>query len=175
MLGKALRWGADKIVFLDDDVSWRPEDLVAIIQAEGQVVAGTYRFKCEEETYMGKPYVGERGHPIVRATDGAVRMHCIPAGFMRVNRSVVDAIWDRYPWLRIRGEDGIKNVDLFNHGAFNGIWFGEDYAFCRRCIEMEIDVWCLPNMDIDHNGRDQVFHGNYHRYLTNYKPERLAA
>lgn len=175
MLGKALRWGADKIVFLDDDVSWRPEDLVAIITAEGDVVGGTYRFKCEEERYMGKPFVGERGHPMVRSTDGAVQMLAMPAGFLRVTRDLVERMWERFPWLRIRADDGIKNLDLFNHGAYQGVWFGEDYAFCRRCVEMEVDVWCLPDMDVDHNGRDEVFRGNYHRYLSTYKPERKAA
>lgn len=49
MLRKALDAGADQIVFLDHDVSFPPEALLKLIQTEGDVVAGTYRFKRDEE------------------------------------------------------------------------------------------------------------------------------
>lgn len=174
MLGKALRWGAEQIVFLDDDVSFRPQDLLTIIQAVGPVVGGTYRYKIDEEKYMGKPILGPRGHPMVRSTDGAVEMLCLPAGFLRVTRDFVERVMDTYPALMITA-DGNRNVDLFNHGAYGGVWFGEDYAFSRRCNEMDVPIWCPPDMQLDHHAKDAVFHGNYHRYLLTYKPEQKAA
>ena len=42
MLRKALDAKADVIVFIDHDVSWKPQDLVTLIQTEGDVVAGLY-------------------------------------------------------------------------------------------------------------------------------------
>ena len=173
MLGKALKWGADQIIFLDDDVSWEPSALLRLIEADGDVVGCTYRYKIDEEKYMGKPFVGPRGHPLVRA-DGAVHMLGMPAGFLRVTRAAVERFMEAYPDLMITA-DGNRNVDLFNHGAMGGVWYGEDYAFCRRWIQIDGDVWCLPNLDIDHNGRDKVYRGNYHRYLSTYKPVKEAA
>src|ERR1700675_4256092 len=35
----------DMICFLDYDVSFRPEDMLRLLTAKGEVVCGTYRFK----------------------------------------------------------------------------------------------------------------------------------
>jgi len=41
MLRKALDAKADVIVFIDHDLSWRPADMLKLIETEGDVVAGT--------------------------------------------------------------------------------------------------------------------------------------
>lgn len=61
MLRKALDAKADHIIFIDHDISFSPIDIVRLIQAEGDVVAGTYRFKKDEESYMGRPMYGDSG------------------------------------------------------------------------------------------------------------------
>ncbi len=53
MLRSALDAKADVIVFLDYDMSWDPGDLVKLLETEGDVVAGTYRPKIDDEQYMG--------------------------------------------------------------------------------------------------------------------------
>jgi hypothetical protein len=67
MLRAALDAKADVIVFLDYDVSWQPEDLLKLIETEGDVVAGTYRCKTEdgptEEFYMGTWETHPNFHP----------------------------------------------------------------------------------------------------------------
>jgi hypothetical protein len=80
MLRKALDAKADIIVFLDYDLSFPPDALVKLLQTEGEVVAGTYRFKADEEKYMGRLVEDARGRPIVRE-DGCVKAELIPAGF----------------------------------------------------------------------------------------------
>ena len=49
LLRKAVTAKADVIVFIDYDLSWDPKDLLTLIETEGDVVAGTYRFKKDEE------------------------------------------------------------------------------------------------------------------------------
>ena len=49
MLRKALDAKADVIVFIDHDVSWKPQDLLTLIETKGDVVCGTYRFKKDDE------------------------------------------------------------------------------------------------------------------------------
>lgn len=188
MLGKALKWGADVIVFIDDDVSWGPDDLVRLIETEGDVVGGNYRYKTDDEVrFMGKPFLGEKGHPIVRASDGAVMMMALPAGFLKVTRAGVLRFLEAYPHLRMNWHDDELNVDLFNHGVFNGTWFGEDFAFCRNWLSLGGDIWCVPGLDLVHNSRayfgkggltwvpEKAYPSNYHDYLTSYQPERKAA
>lgn len=163
MLRKALDASATDIVFIDQDVSWRPQDMVKLLSTEGAVVAGTYRFKTTTEEYMGAVFSGENGTPVVRA-DGAIKAHRIPAGFLRVTRAAVNRFMEKYPLL-CYGEYCRPFVDLFNHGAHDRQWFGEDYAFSRNWIDIGGEIWVVPDMNINHHGADEVFEGNFHEYL----------
>jgi hypothetical protein len=97
--------------------------------------------------------------------DGCVHMVCVPAGFLKVTRQAINKIIRAHPELCF-GEESAPIVDLFQHGAHKGLWFGEDYAFCRRWNEMQEQVWVIPDLNITHHDKDVAFPGNYHRYLT---------
>jgi hypothetical protein len=177
MLRKAMDAKADAVVFLDDDVSWEPPALVKLIETEGQVVAGTYRFKCEEEAYMGRLFSDERGRPIVR-DDGCVRAEWAPAGFLKVTRHAVDIFMGAYPELAY-GPRYAPLIDLFNHGAHEGVWWGEDYSFSRRWNECAGELWTIPDLAISHwvqvkDAPDREYPGNYHRYLLRQQPPKWA-
>lgn len=164
MLRKALDAGADRIVFIDHDVSWDPINLVQLILADGQFVMGTYRFKQDEEEYMGQLLHDNDGSPLCRE-DGALSTYTGPAGFLRINRSAINRLIERYPDL-CYGERHAPHFDLFNHGAYKFTWWGEDYAACRRWVDIGGEIWTLPNMNINHHGADgTVFRGNLHEFL----------
>lgn len=164
-LHKALAAGADAVVFIDDDVSWQPDAILRLLKADGDVVAGTYRFKKagEPEEYMGAVVTKDDGTPVVRA-DGCIEAHSIPAGFLKVTREGVNRFMREWPEL-LYGEICAPYVDLFNHGAHGGVWYGEDYAFARRWREKCGKVWLIPNLQIDHHAADAVFPGNFHQFL----------
>jgi glycosyltransferase involved in cell wall biosynthesis len=163
MLRKALDAKADIIVFLDYDLSFPPDALVKLIETEGEVVCGTYRFKADEEKYMGRLAEDERGRPIVRE-DGCVKADWIPAGFLKVTATAIDAFMGAYPELCF-GPRYAPSVDLFNHGAHEGVWWGEDYAFSRRWKELGGEIWTIPDLDLTHHSKDKAFPGNYRKFL----------
>lgn len=163
MLRKALDAKADLIVFLDHDLSWDAPDLLALLQTEGDVVAGTYRFKQDKEEYMGELWPSADGRPIVRA-DGCVRAKTIPAGFLKITALGVHKFMSGYPHL-VYGRKYHPYIDLFNHGAHEGIWYGEDYAFCRNWNALENEIWTIPNLNITHWAGETPYPGNYHEYL----------
>lgn len=176
---KALDAKADIIVFIDHDVSFDPEDMVKLLKAEGDVVGGTYRCKVEEIQYMGaiythmvgvKCYCGETDHaaimdgrPLIRK-DGAIKARTLPAGFLKVTTTCLDKFMRSYPEL-CYGPQYNLSVDLFNHGAHEGIWWGEDYAFCRRWEDCGGENWLLPDLNIHHWEGDKAYEGNYHQFL----------
>jgi len=168
MLRAALDAKADVIVFIDYDVSWRPEDLLKLIETEGDVVAGTYRCKTEEgptaEFYMGTWETNPDFTPVVRASDGAISAKIIPAGFLKVTKEAVDSFMVAYPEL-CYGPMYHQSVDLFNHGVHERIWWGEDYSFARRWKEKCGDIWLVPDLSIDHHAKDKVYEGNLHKFL----------
>lgn len=163
---KALDTLPDAIVYIDDDVSWRPEDLVRLIQCPEDVVGGTYRFKKPEVEYMGCLITNDEGRPIVRAdgNDGLISAKWMPSGFLKITAHAIDKFMKAYPHLNC-GPAYHPTPDLFNHGAHEGIWYGQDYAFCRNYAAKCGPVWLMPDLNLDHHRGGEVFAGNYHEYL----------
>lgn len=163
MLRKALDAKADVIVFIDYDVSWRPGDLLKLVETKGDVVAGFYRYKKAEEEYMGALITDEDGLPQVRA-DGALRGYRAPAGYLKITKEAVTHFMRSYPEL-IYGVAFNPCVDLFNHGAHKGIWYGEDMAFCRRWLDCGGELWIVPDLELTHWSGETPYVGNYHEFL----------
>lgn len=166
MLKKGLRAKGDIFIFIDDDLSWQPQDLLTLIETPGEVVGGTYRTKEDEDNYMGRILQDEDGFPTSIREDGCIESACLPAGFLKVTKEAVHKFGVSYPDL-CYGPVWDMAVDLFNHGAYKGLWWGEDYAFCRNWRGLGGKVWLIPNLNIDHNSwlDDRVWKGNFHQYL----------
>lgn len=170
LLSRALEWGADYIFYLDHDLSWEPAALLKVLQAPGDVVAGTYRFKSPDEEYMGSPLFDSEGKVPVRR-DGMISMLKVPAGFLKLSRTAVEMIIAQYPQLDFSRADKPHMYDVFNHGVILKTWFGEDYAFCFRWNLMKQKIWCVPDLNINHHGVNSdgtefEFPGNYHQWLS---------
>lgn len=164
MLRKALDAKADVIVFIDHDLSWDSGDMLKLIETEGDVVAGIYRFKKDgEETYMGILDDNADGSAKVRK-DGCIKATRVPAGFLKVTKEAVGRFMAHYPEL-VYGPPYNPSVDLFNHGAHKGAWWGEDYAFSRNWINCGGEIWIVPDLNLDHHSTEKAYAGNFHKFM----------
>lgn len=163
MLRKALDGGAEIVVFIDHDLSWEPGDLLTLVQTPGDVVAGLYRFKRAEEEYMGAWDVDPAGRPLLR-DDGCIRASRVSAGFLKVTKAAVERFMRGYPNL-CYGSPISPSVDLFNHGAHEGVWWGEDYAFSRNWLALGGEIAVVPDLNLTHHSADEAFPGNLHQFL----------
>ena len=179
---KALDAKADIVVYLDYDVSWDAQDMVTLLKTPGEVVGGTYRCKVDEIVYMGGIYNDpENGNRPIGRADGCIKAKTLPAGFLKVTTSGLDRFMRSYPDL-CYGPQYSLSVDLFHHGAHEGIWWGEDYAFCRNFEFCGGECWLIPNLNINHwqrlEQKEQIseheyrvkveykcYEGNFHEYL----------
>lgn len=176
MLRKALDAGADAVVFIDDDLGWQPDAILHLLNVKDDVVSGTYRFKKDPEEYMGSVLSNNDGTPLVRV-DGCIEMMTIPAGFLKLTRAGANAFTKAWPEL-CYGEACSPHVDLFNHGAHGGVWWGEDYAFARRWREKCGRIWLIPDLGIHHYAGNVCYPGNFHQFLLRQpggSEERKAA
>jgi hypothetical protein len=137
---------------------------VKLIQSEGDVVAGLYRFKTDGEvTYMGVLDDDKDGFPKVRA-DGCIKATMVPAGFLKLTREAVNKFMVAYPNL-MYGEPCNPHIDIFNHGAYKGAFWGEDYAFCRNWRDAGGEIWIVPDIDLTHHSKESDYPGNYHQFM----------
>lgn len=163
LLRSALDAQATVILFVDQDISWEPGTALKLIETEGGIVAGTYRYKEDQERYMGALVIGSIGRPLMRA-DGAVEAQWAPAGFLKVTRDAVNLMMATHPEL-CWGEASGPNYDMFAHGVLEGNWRGEDVAACIRWRKMGQKLWMAPDLDITHHSVDKAYPGNLAKFL----------
>lgn len=163
MTRKALDVGADVIIYLDYDLSWAPKDLLTLLQTEGDVVAGTYRYKKDEEEYMGGWRCNLGGVPSLDSNKN-FKATRVPAGFLKVTRKAIRKIMRDHPEL-VYGDIEKPSVDLFQHGAHEGVWYGEDMAFSRRWIDAGGEIALVPDLNITHHSKDRAYPGNLHQFM----------
>ncbi len=153
----------DVIFYIDHDLSWKPGAILKVLETPGDVVAGTYRTKEDRESYMGVVFTNPDATPIVRG-DGSIKARVAPAGFLKVTAEAIDNFMVSYPELTF-GPMYSLSIDLFNHGARDRKWWGEDYAFTDRYNAKCGQVWIVPDLDIAHWSGDKEYAGNFHEFL----------
>lgn len=162
--------GCDILFFLDDDMSWKPEDALKLIQMPDEVIAGTYRQKIEPHVtvYPDCMILDNKGYPMVRK-DGCIKAWGIPLGFAKISRSAIEKLIENYPEQKYQGkkDDTVCDIhyDLFPQGVYKKRWYGEDYSFCRLWRNIGGKIWVMPDIDITHYSLRAAYPGNFHKYL----------
>lgn len=160
--------GDEVLVFLDDDLSWNPQDLVKLVEKPDDIIGVAYRTKTSNHSYPVTINVDSDGDPIYR-NDGCVSCKYICAGMLKITRKAIEKIQKAYPEQQYCDFKDDKLVpgywDLFPQGVSEGRFYGEDFGFCRLWGKIGGEIWIMPDVDINHHGRGTVFVGNYAKYL----------
>lgn len=145
---------ADCIVFVDADISWSGGQLAKLAQRPEDVIGGTYRAKSETEKFHVREPVEKVG--------SLYRVGGLPGGFIKISRPAFESIKaDFY-------SDGAGTVleDYFPTGLRDGVFYGEDYGFCRLWREAGGSVWLDPSIRLRHHDGGRHFTGDPAEWLA---------
>lgn len=151
---------ADRLVFIDADVSWQPGDLIRLAAHPVDFVGGAYRLKQDDEAYP----VGWLDKPELQAEDGLLEVASVPGGFLALSRKVFDDLKLEHP------DRGYSHYQFRGHGYFhapiqNGRLYGEDTAFCNDWRNIGGKVWLDPEITLTHSGGSNQYTGRIGDWL----------
>lgn len=132
LIQRALKHKPKKIIFIDDDMVWEPEDLKQLITSSNDINTGFYlnrhnlavaishhNFLTQEDVSGTKP----------------IELESVGLGFIAIKSKVFELT--PYPW--------------FESGHYeNGTAYGEDYYFCRKVINFGFKVLGNPAIKVGH-------------------------
>lgn len=135
----------DYWMFIDSDIIWKIEDLIALLKHEKDVICGPYLGRSVSTYCTGMWSINygvaqkmfgpqERGLKIVDFTG---------AGFLLVSRAALLKL--SYPYFR-----GVLYKDA--DGGMEQL--SEDYGFCAMCREQNIRIWCDFDLNLQHKPRE---------------------
>lgn len=136
-----------ELVFLDADVSWEPDTLVALCRIDRDLVGGVYPYRREGD--------GEtmplRHLPTIEADeDGLIEVEGLPTGFMKIKRVVIETMATTAK--RFLKDEWNPHPVLFERDYFGVGRRGGDIRFCMVWREMGGKVFAAPELRLGHAG-----------------------
>ena len=149
----ALQNGADDLIFIDDDLDWRPEWVFELLRFPVDVVSGIYPKRTDEESYPFIPWLNEDGEwfpPDVDVRTGLLRVKGVPTGFLRLTRKAMQVLWNASKPYK----NGILPEEraIFDISIIGDTMYSEDYTMCHKLFEAQIPVWLDPRKCCGHEG-----------------------
>jgi hypothetical protein len=167
-----MKTDGDVLFFLDDDLSWNPSATMSVINAPYEFVGGVYRMKCKKIVYPVVLDVKD-GRVVEVGEADCIKCKRIPTGFMRLNRSVLEKMTEKYQDRSYRdknfeGEgDIVPTIDMFPCGITDGYWESEDTGFCRLWEQIGGEMWLYPDITFCHFDDDGTYYrGNYAQWFN---------
>lgn len=152
------RSDATHALFVDSDLGFPPEAVLAMLETGKEFIAGVYPARTtqtDELEYLIRPKLND-GNKLV-FENHLIAAEYIPAGFMLISREAITKMRDKFPELhyqpKMEGKEDEHAYMFFNTELHEGEFWGEDYVFCRRAREAGIDIWVDPLIEFDHDGK----------------------
>jgi hypothetical protein len=175
---------ATHLLFIDADIGFDPEQVLRLIACGADVCAGVYPIKridwdkVRQTLAAGLPepsaaalhYVLEVENPARIETRGEfLRVRYAGTGFLMIRRQALEKMCQRYQSLRFRADHNYgdalagstNRVALFDCmiDPDTGVYLSEDFAFCKRWIDMGGEIWADLTSRLSHVG-PTTYEGN---------------
>lgn len=141
------------ILCVDSDLAWRGEAVIRALRADVAFVAGVYPSR-KNTGFVFTPTLNPDG--TLRASKGMLEMEGVPAGFMLLTRECIETIRKAHPQREYvdKPPGGTpKNMfSFFNTEVIDGVFWGEDYVFCKLAREAGFVIHVIPDIVFDHAG-----------------------
>lgn len=157
---------ADRLVFLDSDVTFEPGALLRIARHPVDFVGGAYRYKLEAETYP----VGWLLDDLWSDKNGLLEVLSLPGGFMSLSRKVFETLKDKHPDRQYEHMGNRFHV-YFSMPWQDGSFYGEDSYFCKQWREAGGKVFLDPELSLTHWNGNTPFHGHVGKWLKSRPKE----
>ncbi|HEX2887685.1 hypothetical protein [Vineibacter terrae] len=148
--------GHSHLMFIDADIEWPAEAVVALLGADKDVICGAYPKKVMPRAYAVNFLDGPR------AASGPIEIKEAAAGFLMIRRGALERMMQAYPQTRYGGSEGLSPQQrqltyalfdcLLDDADGERLYLSEDYGFCRRWRAIGGQVWLDPRIELRHHG-----------------------
>ncbi len=171
--------GATHLLFVDADIGFEPDQVLRLIQCGADMCAAIYpikridwdKVKTTIEAARANPaaaalkYVFEVEDPnAVIAKAGFVKVRYAGTGFLMIRRQALERMCAQYPQLQFKRDHSIDATTASDNRfalfecmiAEDGTYLSEDFAFCKRWIEMGGEIWADLDSKLRHVGPTNI-------------------
>ena len=167
--------GATHLLFVDADIGFELEQVVRLIECGADMCAAVYPIKRIDWDKVRTTIETDRPNPAAAALQyvfevddpnavveraGFVKLRYAGTGFLMIRRAALEKMCRHYPQLKYRRDHSIdaaaaseNRFALFDCMiADDGTYLSEDFAFCKRWVDMGGEIWADLNSKLNHVG-----------------------
>jgi len=155
---KFLESNATHLLFIDSDQGFLWSDIDRMIQLDKPIVIAPVQIKLPNQDAWNVRTLDDK-YPNSKEP---FRIHSGGTGFMLIQRQVFDKLKPTTPkYYDVDGGKKREVYGFFNTFISDGVFFGEDIAFCNSWRKIGGEIWCMPAVKTAHIGNYQIFDKPY--------------
>lgn len=137
-----------KLLFIDADIEFDPDDVAMLLEHDVDLVAGVYCMKKPDSQWYA---VWKDGKLVKDLGEGSLEeVDFMGTGFMMIDRNVFERMISFYP--EIKNDDPVETWGFFNRMKYNGVMLSEDYSFCQRWKDLGEKIYADTRVRLIHHG-----------------------
>lgn len=134
-----------ELMFLDADVDWEPESIVAICQKDHDIIGGVYPYRRD-----GSEEMPVRLKDGAETVDGVIEVEGLPTGFMKIKRHVLERLAKDAPVYFDKHVETRLLFDRPTPGPDKTRW-GGDIDFCNRWKRLGGKLYAMAEIRLGHS------------------------
>ena len=166
---------ATHLLFVDADIGFEPDQIFRLIECGADMCAAIYPIKRMDWDRIKKTVEAARPNPAAAAlkyvfevddpnavieSNGFVRVRYAGTGFLMIRREALERMCAKYPALRYKRDHSIDAATASDNRfalfecmiAEDGTYLSEDFAFCKRWIDIGGEIWADLKSKLNHVG-----------------------
>jgi|GEM_PF-103732 hypothetical protein len=148
------------LIFVDDDMGWRPEAVVRLLASEKPVIAGVGRKRVDkpnsDRDVWCVSFLEDAQSMLNQDAMGAIEVEAVGTAFMKIERGVFETLIAAHPEWKRDGHDGMSAAvkeKYYRFFKFNDeTEGGEDFLFCHNWRALGGKVFIDPMIWLSHAG-----------------------
>jgi len=139
------RFTYDKIMWIDSDITWKPDDLLSLYYSDKDIIAGAYLFANGEVAAYPEFLKPGLLYEQVKKMEEIIEVEATGFGFICVKQGVFESLtkpWFANATYKKHNDDGTLNYYPL---------MGEDLSWCYRVKQNGYKIWFNPNVKVIHN------------------------
>jgi hypothetical protein len=136
----------DKIMWIDSDIAWNPEDVIKLYKSDKDIISGAYLLASGEVTAYKKMLGPGYTHQDILEMTEPSEIDGAGFGFICVKQGVFESLsrpWFQSAWITKKDEETEKE--------FTFPIMGEDISWCYRVKQNGYQIWLDPTVRVQHH------------------------
>jgi hypothetical protein len=135
----------DKIIWIDSDIAWTPEDFLKLYESDKDIISGAYLLANGQVVAYKELFKSPLGYIEVLNMKEPIKVHGIGFGFVAVKQGIFESL--TRPWF----QQAVATMQREDGTEYQFPVMGEDISWCERVKAQGYEIWFDPEVRVTHH------------------------